>query len=127
MVAAATTPRWITWLLFAMMIATVPVPFFMFVVAGLLPVIVIASLLNTGVWGFKLFTALHVVIYGPLFYILARWLARRLSALPPGARALAVLACVVAGLVFTLLPVYGVGHNVWEPVNLYRMLQRGRG
>ena len=116
-----------TWLLFAAMAVTVPLPYFMFVIAGLLPLVVVLWLMTTGGWGFKLFNAIHLVIYAPLLYMLAWFLARRLGALPARVRTLATLACALAIGALGALPLYGVGHNVYTPVNLYRLFQRGLG
>ena len=116
-----------TWLLFVAMAATVPLPYFMFVIAGLLPLVVVLGLMTTGVWGFKLFNAIHLVIYAPLLYMLAWFLARGLGVLPAGVRILVTLACAIAIALLGALPLYGIGHNSYTPVNLYRLFQRGLG
>lgn len=111
----------IKWVLFCLMAATVPVLYFMFVVGGFLPLIAIVALMFEGVWGFKLFNAIHLVVYGLLFYWVAKVVSRRLSLLPRRWKILGFAGISVALVAISLLPVYGVGHNVFQFVNLYRL------
>jgi hypothetical protein len=114
------------WILFAAMVCTVPLPYFMFVSAGLLPLSAVIRLGFTGVWGFKLFNSVHLLIFGPLLYFVAVFLTRRLFSLAPPGRTLGVAAALLLVLGISLLPIYGLGHNDHVPVNLYRLFQPGR-
>ena len=78
---ADTSERVIHWLLFLLMAATLPVLYFMFVIAGFLPLVEIARMMGEGVWGFKLFNGIHLLVYGTIFYFVARFIARRLTRL----------------------------------------------
>lgn len=111
----------IKWLLFCLMAATLPVIYFMFVIGGFLPLIAIAAISFSGAWGSMLFNVLHLVIYSLLFYWAARFIARRISMLAPQWRiaGLAVISIALAAISF--LPIYGVGHHEYRPVNLYRL------
>ena len=106
------------------MVTTVPVLYYMVVIGGYLPLIAIIALSFSGVWGFVLFNAVHVVIYGALFYWMARVIARRLAALPR-AWSIAGFAGISTALVaIAFLPVYDVGHHESTSVNLYRLFHR---
>ena len=114
------------WILFAAMVCTMPVLYFMFVVAGILPLIAIIRLSFTGEWGFKLFNSLHLLVYGPILYLAAKYLTRWLFSLLPQRRALGLAVALALALLISLLPIYGIGHNHYEPVNLYQLFQHGR-
>ena len=114
------------WVLFTTMVCTVPVLYFMFVVAGVLPLVAIILLTFTGVWGFKLFNLLHLLVYGPLLYLVSKYLTRWLFSLSPKRRALGVIVALALALLISLLPIYGIGHNRYDPVNLYHLFQHGR-
>ena len=105
---------------------TVPVPYFMFVVAGLLPLVAVMRLSFTGVWGFKLLNSLHLLVYGPILYFAATFLTRWLFSLSPRRRALGVAVALALALLVSLLPIYGIGHSLNDPVNLYQLFQHGR-
>lgn len=120
------TPRTTKWLLFVAMFCTVPVPYFMFVVAGLLPLIAITRLSVIGVWTVRLFDLLHVLVYGVLLYLAAIHMTRWLYLLAPRRRALGVAITLALAALMSLLPIYGVGHSNYEPVNLYELFRRGR-
>lgn len=110
------------WVLFWLMVLTVPVLFFMFVVGGFLPLSVIAVMAyRDSVWGFKLFSVLHLLVYGALFYWLAGLAARGLSALGKTWGTVAFL-CLSAGLLaLAFLPLYGAGHHAYAPTSLLRL------
>lgn len=108
------------------MVCTMPVLYFMFVVAGVLPLVAIIRLSFTGEWGFKLFNSLHLLVYGPILYLAAKYLTRWLFSLAPQRRALGVAMALALALLISLLPIYGIGHNRYDPVNLYHLFQRGR-
>ena len=114
------------WVLFVIMVCTAPVPYFMFAVAGVLPLLAVMRLSFTGVWGFKLFNSLHLLIYGPMLYLAAKFLAHRFFSLSPRRRALGVATVLVLALLISLLPIYGIGHSRYDPVNLYQLFQHGR-
>lgn len=111
----------IKWVLFGLMAATVPALYFMFVIGGFLPLIAIAAISFTGTWGFKLFNAIHIVIYGLLFYWVAKLVSRRLSLLPRWWKNAGFAALSIALVSISFLPLYGVGHNVFQFVNLYQL------
>ena len=114
------------WVLFAAMVCTMPVLYFMFVVAGVLPLVAVIRLSFTGVWGFKLFNSLHLLVYGPMLYLAAKFLTRWLFSLSPQRRALGIAVALALALLISLLPIYGIGHSQYAPVNLYQLFQHGR-
>ena len=110
------------WVLFGVMVLTVPVLFFMFVVGGFLPLSVIAVMAyRDSVWGFKLFSVLHLLVYGALFYWLASLAARGLVALGRTWGPLAFLGLSAGLLSLAFLPLYGAGHHAYAPVSLFRL------
>ena len=113
------------WLLFTVFFVTAPVPYFMFVVGGLLPLSAILYLDSTGVLGFKLFNTLHLLIYGPLLYLAAKLIARWLFSLSPPARTAGLVAFVVSFVVIAFAPIYGVGHSSYQPANIVGLFQHG--
>ena len=119
--------RLIKWVLFCLMACTVPVLYYMFVVGGFLPLIAIVALSFRGVWGFVLFNAIHVLIYGALFYWIARFIAQRLVSLSYGRRIAIFAAVSVALIAIAFLPVYGIGHHESQSMNLYQLFRRGLG
>lgn len=114
------------WVLFAAMVCTMPVVYFMFVVAGVLPLGAIIWMSFTGEWGFKLFNILHILVYGPMLYFAAKYLTRWLFLLSPERRALGVAVALALALLLSLLPIYGIGHSSYDPANLYQLFQHGR-
>jgi hypothetical protein len=114
------------WVLFAAMVCTVPVLYFMFVVAGVLPLVAVIRLNFTGVWGFKLFNSLHLLVYGPILYLAAKLVARCLFSLSPRGRTAGTAVALALLLLISLLPIYGLGHSEYGPVNLYQLFQHGR-
>jgi len=114
------------WVLFAAMVCTMPVLYFMFAVAGVLPLVAVIRLSFTGVWGFKLFNSLHLLVYGPMLYVAAKFLTRWIFSLSPQRRALGIAVALALALLISLLPIYGIGHSQYDPVNLYQLFQHGR-
>lgn len=114
------------WILFAAMVCTMPVLYFMFAVAGMLPLVAIIRLCFTGVWGFKLFNLIHLLVYGPILYLAAKYLTHWLFSLSPRRRSLGIAVALALALLISLLPIYGIGHGDHEPVNLYQLFQHGR-
>ena len=114
------------WVLFATLVCTMPVPYFMFVVAGVLPLAAVIRLSFTGVWGFKIFNSLHIVVYGPILYLAAKFLTRWLFSLSPQIRALGIAVALALAFLISFLPIYGIGHSRYDPVNLYQIFRHGR-
>ena len=95
----------ITWILFTVMFLSVPVVYFVLLTGGFLPLITIAVLgFDHAV--FALISVVHMVVWCPVLYLVARAVSRRVSAMPAPARRIRV--AVLCGLLFgmTLLPVY---------------------
>ena len=111
----------IKWVLFGLMASTVPVLYFMFVIGGFLPLIAIVALSFQGVWGFMLFNAVHVLIYGALFYWIAKLISGRLALLPAAWKLIGFAGLSAALFALSFLPLYGVGHHEYQPVDLYRV------
>src|SRR5688500_4066528 len=110
------------WALFWLMTATVPVLYYMFVIGGFLPLVAIAAMSVRGVWGFVLFNAAHLLIYGAAFYWVAKAISRGLRMLSPTWRLVGFAGIAVALVALAFLPVYGVGHHAFQAVNLYHLL-----
>ena len=115
----------IKWVLFCLMVTTVPVLYFMFGVGGFLPLVAIAAMSLTGVWGFVLFNTVHLLVYGALFYWIATVISRRLALLSPpwSMVGFAIISLVLVAISF--LPIYGAGHHEYQSVNLYRLFRPG--
>ena len=113
------------WLLFVVFFVTAPVPYFMFVIGGLLPLSAILYLDSTGVLGFKLFNTLHLLIYGPLFYLAAKFIARWLFGLSSPTRIAGLVAFVVSFAAIAFAPIYGIGHSSYQPANIIGLFQHG--
>ena len=111
----------IKWILFCLMCATVPVLYFMFVIGGFLPLIAIVAMSFTGTWGFALFNAIHVLLYGAAFYWIAKVVAKKIASLPGTSKVLGFATAFMALVTISFLPLYGVGHHEYQPVNLYRL------
>jgi hypothetical protein len=118
----AATP--IKWLLFCLMVTTVPVLYFMFVIGGYLPLVAIAAMSFRGMWGFVFFNVVHLLAYGSLFYWIAKVISRRLALLSQTWRLVGFGGTSAALLAVSFLPIYGVGHHQYHAVNLYRLLTR---
>jgi hypothetical protein len=114
--------RVIQWMLFLLMAATLPVLYFMFVIAGFLPLVEIARMMGEGVWGFKLFNGIHLLVYGAIFYFLARFIARRLARLSVAGQWTGFSVIAAALVAVSFAPIYGVGHNQYAGTSVYRLL-----
>ena len=120
------TERQIKWVLFAVMCVTLPVLYYMFVVGGTVSLLGIAAMTVTGgVWGFKLFNGVHLLLYGALFYWIAKGIARVLGMLSEGWKLGAFAALAIGCVALSFLPLYGIGHHEAQLVNLYQFLARG--
>lgn len=113
------------WILFTVFFFTAPVPYFMFVIGGLLPLSAILYLESTGVLGFKLFNTLHLLVYGPLFYLAAKLIARWLFSLSPPKRTAGLVAFIVLFVAIGFTPIYGIGHSTYQPANIIDLFQHG--
>ena len=113
------------WILFTVFFLAAPVPYYMFVIAGLLPLSAILYLEFTGVLGFKLFNTLHLLVYTPLFYLAAKLVARWLYSLSSPRRTAGLLAFVVSFFTISITPIYGIGHNTYQPANIIGLFQHG--
>lgn len=113
------------WLLFAALFCTVPVVYFMFVIAGLLPLVAILRLCFSGTWGFIIFNLVHLVIYGPMLFLAARYLTHLVFRLAPPARLAAIAVILALAVAVSLQPLYGVGHGDYAPRTLYRLFEPG--
>lgn len=111
------------WVLFWLMTVTVPVLYSMFVVGGFLPLIAIAAMSVRGVWGFVLFNAVHLLIYGAAFYWVARAISSGLAALSPTWKHVGFAGMSTGLVAIGFFPIYGVGHHAFQAVNLYHLLR----
>ncbi|HSL98652.1 MAG TPA: hypothetical protein VK944_00805 [Candidatus Limnocylindria bacterium] len=128
--------RWPKWVLFITFLLTVPVPYVMVVVGGLIPTFCIMYLAVLGLVvalpkftgeGFFMLVILwaHVVILGGLLYLLAAGITRVLSRLFPGRYASAVVGILIVTLLFaSTFTIYRLpGHNSALPADIFRILK----
>ncbi len=128
--------RWPKWALLITFLLTVPVPYYMVVVGGLIPTICIMVLAVLGLIvalpkftreGFFMLGILwaHVVILGGLLYLLAAGITRVLFRLFPGRYAVAVVGIlIVTLLVASTFTIYRLpGHNSAPPADIFRILK----
>ena len=124
------------WTLLTAFVIFVPVPFFMLVVAGLVPLAAIAFFAAQGVvvglpkLTFEAFfivgiLLIHVLLLGGLLYLAASLISRILFwALPRKAAFVVVLAVVAALLAMSWFEVYRLpGHNSAPPANILRVFR----
>ena len=126
--------RWPKWTLFAALLLTVPVPYFMLVVGGIVPtfciiylavhglIVALPKFTAEGFWMLGILWA-HVVILGGLLYVVAtgiNWLLFRFLSYR---YALVVLfSLMVALFVASTFEIYRVpGHNSAPPANIFRI------
>jgi len=123
-------------MLFGAFLITIPVPFFMIVVGGMIPTICIVYLAVYGLFvalpkftleGFWMLGILwtHVIILAGLLYIVAasiNWLLFRL--LPSRAALFGVLVVIVVLFVASTFEIYRLpGHNSAPPANLLQVIR----
>ena len=130
-------PRWSSkWILFAAFLLTVPVPFFMIVVGGLVPtvwilyvsirglVVAVPKFTLEGFWMLGILWA-HIVILGGLLYVAAAgitWVLFRVLGVRFGR--LVVIALIIALCVASTFEIYRVpGHNSSPPANILRIFR----
>ena len=128
--------RWPKWSLFATFLLTVPVPFYMLVVGGIVPtlciiylavhglIVALPKFTSEGFWILGILWA-HVVILGGLLYVVAAgftWLLFRI--LQPRYALLAIFGLIGALFVASTFEIYRVpGHNSVPPANLLHLLR----
>jgi hypothetical protein len=126
--------RWPKWTFFAVLLLTVPVPYFMVVVGGIVPtfciiylavqglIVALPKFTAEGFWMLGILWA-HVVILGGLLYVSAagiNWLLFRF--LPYRYALVVVLGLIVALFVASAFEIYRVpGHNSAPPANIFRI------
>ncbi len=129
-------PGWPKWTLFTAFLLTVPVPFFMLVVGGIVPafciiflaiqglVVALPKFTTEGFWMLGILWA-HVLILGGLLYVAATGIAWVLFRLFPHRFALFFLVgLIVALFVASIFEIYRVpGHNSSPPANLFRIFR----
>jgi hypothetical protein len=128
--------RWPKWVLFITFLLTVPVPYVMVVVGGLIPTFYIMYLAVLGLVvalpkftgeGFFMLGVLwaHVVILGGLLYLLAAGITRVLSRLFPGRYASAVVGIQIVTLLFaSTFTIHRLpGHKSALPADIFRILK----
>jgi hypothetical protein len=131
--------RWPKWVLFITFLLTVPVPYVMVIVGGLIPTFCIMYLAVLGLIvalpkftgeGFFMLGILwaHVVILGGLLYLLAAGITRVLFRLFPGRYAASVVGIlIVTLLVASTFTIYRLpGHNSAPPADIFRILKAFR-
>jgi hypothetical protein len=136
MTGFAGSHRWPKWMLFVCLLATVPVPFYMLVVGGLVPTLciivltvrgfVVALPKFTGEGFFMLGILLaHIVILGGLLYLTAAGTSRVLYRLFPARPAFAVVVFLMVSLVIaSTFDIYRIpGHNSAPPADIFRILK----
>jgi len=126
--------RWPKWTFFAVLLLTVPVPYFMVVVGGIVPtfciiylavhglIVALPKFTAEGFWMLGILWA-HVVILGGLLYVSAagiNWLLFRF--LPDRFALVVVLGLIVALFVASAFEIYRApGHNSAPPANIFRI------
>ena len=126
--------RWPKWTLFAALVLTVPVPYYMLVVGGVVPtmfiifisvqglIIALPKFTAEGFWMLGILWA-HVVILGGLLYLAAHVITRLLFYFMPNRYALLVMICLIVALFITsTFEIYRMpGHNSAPPANILRV------
>jgi len=123
------------WILFSALLLTVPVPYFMLVIGGLVPTFYIIYIAIHGLFvalpkftaeGFSMLGILwaHVAILGTILYLMAggiNWLLFRI--LPPRYGLLTVIVLIIALFILSTLEIYrSPGHNSSPPANIFQIL-----
>ncbi len=129
------TSRGPKWMLFVALLVTVPVPFYMMVVGGLVPTLCIIALAVRGlVVALRKFTGegffilgilwAHVLILGGILYLLAEGISRILYRLFPARIAFAVVIALMVSLaIASTFEIYRIpGHNSAPPADIFRIL-----
>jgi hypothetical protein len=128
--------RWPKWILFGGFLLTVPVPFFMLVVGGIVPtfciiylavhglIVALPKFTAEGFWMLGILWA-HVIILGGFLYGAAAGITWFLFRVLPGRYALlGLLTLIIALFVASTFEIYRIpGHNSSPPANLLRVFQ----
>jgi hypothetical protein len=128
--------RWPKWTLFAAFLLTVPVPYFMLVVGGIVPtffiifisiqglIVALPKFTAEGFWMLGILWA-HVVILGGLLYVAAYGITWFLFRVLPQRYALLVVFGLIAALfVVSTFEIYRMpGHNSAPPANILRIVK----
>ncbi len=133
---SANLRRWSKWTLFGAFLITIPVPFFMIVVGGMIPTICIIYLAAYGlivavpkftfeaVWILGILWT-HVIVLAGILYAVAAsvtWILYRL--LPSRAALFGLLMLILALFVASSFQIYRLpGHNSAPPANLPRVIK----
>jgi hypothetical protein len=124
------------WTVFAVFLITMPVPYFMIVVGGLVPmffilflalqglIVALPKFTTEGFWMLGILWA-HVVILGGLLYVIAYGITWFLFKILPRRYALFVVLGLVAALfVASTFEIYRLpGHNSSPPANIIRIFR----
>lgn len=115
--------RALSWILFAAMAVAVPVIYWLVVVGGFVPLLVIAivTVRNLSLDMLLAINAAHLLVFGTIFYVMARWISKRLTRLEPRRRNRMAAAIVAAMAILGLAPIYGAGHASIDWINLYQL------
>jgi hypothetical protein len=126
--------RWSKWTLFVVLLLTVPVPYYMLVVGGIVPTMFIVFISVQGLIialpkftaeGFSMLGILwvHVLILGSLLYLAAHVITRLMFYFMPDRYALWVVICLIVALFMTsTFEIYRMpGHNSAPPANILRV------
>ncbi len=128
--------RWHRWTLFAAFLLTVPVPYYMLVVGGVVPtfcilylavqglIVALPKFTAEGFWMLGILWA-HVVILGGLLYLVAAGISWFVFRVLPYRYALVVTFGLVAALcVASTFEIYRLpGHNSAPPANIFRIIK----
>lgn len=114
------TLRAMQWTLFAVMAATVPLPFVAFMAGGVVPLVVVLVVLGTNPAGWGL-GAIHLAVLFPILYFAARLIARRIARRPEEQHRRLLLGVVGGLLLLGLLPLYGMSHGTIRFGSAYRI------
>lgn len=128
--------RWSKWALFAALLLTVPVPYYMLVVGGIVPtffimyisvqglIVALPKFTAEGFWMLGILWA-HVVILGGLLYLVAYGIAWFLFRILPQRYALFVaIGLIVILFVVSAFEIYRMpGHNSSPPANILYILR----
>ncbi|MDA2918408.1 hypothetical protein MYX76_02745 [Desulfobacterota bacterium AH_259_B03_O07] len=129
--------NWTKWILFVTILITVPVPYYMVVIGGLIPSIGIIYLAiqglsvalpkftSEGFWMLGILWA-HVIVIGTVLFIISagiNWLFFRIFSMRYAFMAVAALIIVL--LISSTFEIYRLpGHNSSPPANIFKILKK---
>ena len=134
--SALKSGRWSKWTLFVALLLTVPVPFYMLVVGGVVPtmyiivisvqglIVALPKFTAEGFWMLGILWA-HVVIFGGLLYLAAHVMTWFLYHILPNRYAfLGAICLIVALLITSIFEIYRMpGHNSAPPADILRVFK----